>query len=609
MTDFGDLLSGFGVKKGGAAMGAGGGMGVQKPPAAPKESTAADAKRRAFGTSQSMPIRTPSAARAVPSSRTTPYHPTQSPSRAGSAGLGGFADLLDGFAGTNASPSKTQMMGSPGKMMGMRASSPNFAGSSSPAKDPVAAFADMNLGATATPTGKSDPFGDLFAGGATHSAPTPTAGDGAGLDDLLGLGVTRPAPMQPASPLASGGSANDLEDMLGDATPMHRASSAPASRGSANDLEHMLSPTPPSTRAPNPDGLDDSTILARNSPPFEAERAGSGAEASAGTGASSDGLDELLGMSGGGGEAGAPSGTGASSDGLDDLLGMSGDGGEVGPPSPNRAPSTSANAGDELADLLGGASTCASSAAPPGDADLLGAFGGTDTSPAQAAEPAPSTDFASLDDLGGGSSTKTKGGGDSFDDMMGWTGESAHPTDVPAPASTPAGPKQTAAIHVEVVKIDPSTVDVDCVRGDDEPEERFKARKARLQRVKARELESLAQKKAVEAHEEQEKQEHAMLREMVGKDLDEWVDKHKGNIRGLLGSMHEVLWEGAKWKAANFSDLIDPSGVKKAYRRAIIVVHPDKVVQRGADTHVRYVAGKVFDSLKTAWIQFEKAEM
>lgn len=51
----------------------------------------------------------------------------------------------------------------------------------------------------------------------------------------------------------------------------------------------------------------------------------------------------------------------------------------------------------------------------------------------------------------------------------------------------------------------------------------------------------------------------------------------KNNIRALLCSMHMVLWEDAKWQKCEMHQLVTPADVKKAYRRACLAVHPDKV--------------------------------
>ena len=54
----------------------------------------------------------------------------------------------------------------------------------------------------------------------------------------------------------------------------------------------------------------------------------------------------------------------------------------------------------------------------------------------------------------------------------------------------------------------------------------------------------------------------------------------KGNIRALLCSMHTVLWSDAKWQKYEMHLLVTPADVKKAYRKACLAVHPDKVRRR-----------------------------
>lgn len=51
----------------------------------------------------------------------------------------------------------------------------------------------------------------------------------------------------------------------------------------------------------------------------------------------------------------------------------------------------------------------------------------------------------------------------------------------------------------------------------------------------------------------------------------------KSNIRALLCSMHTVLWADAKWTKYEMHLLVTPADVKKAYRKACLAVHPDKV--------------------------------
>lgn len=45
-------------------------------------------------------------------------------------------------------------------------------------------------------------------------------------------------------------------------------------------------------------------------------------------------------------------------------------------------------------------------------------------------------------------------------------------------------------------------------------------------------------------------------------------------------------------------DLIEANSVKKAYQKALLRLHPDKLQQKGAAFHQKYIAEKVFDILQ-----------
>ena len=59
--------------------------------------------------------------------------------------------------------------------------------------------------------------------------------------------------------------------------------------------------------------------------------------------------------------------------------------------------------------------------------------------------------------------------------------------------------------------------------------------------------------------------------------IAEWTEGKKGNLRALLCSMHTVCWEGCKWQKCEMHMLVSAGDVKKAYRKACLAVHPDKV--------------------------------
>ncbi|CAM9213759.1 unnamed protein product [Phaeothamnion confervicola] len=91
--------------------------------------------------------------------------------------------------------------------------------------------------------------------------------------------------------------------------------------------------------------------------------------------------------------------------------------------------------------------------------------------------------------------------------------------------------------------------------------------------------------------------------------LTSWGEDHgkKRNVRTLLSTMHLVLWEGCRWQAASMADLIPPNKVKVAFRKAMLVVHPDKCVEFGSEA--RFIAKRVFEALNEAYATFAAQEL
>lgn len=94
---------------------------------------------------------------------------------------------------------------------------------------------------------------------------------------------------------------------------------------------------------------------------------------------------------------------------------------------------------------------------------------------------------------------------------------------------------------------------------------------------------------------------------VLGPKLKAWAEDNGRvkNIRTLLSTMHQVMWDGSKWTEVNMGKLITPPDVKKNYRKAMIVVHPDKSGGRNAEQLL--IAERVFAAVNTAWEEFVKA--
>lgn len=139
-----------------------------------------------------------------------------------------------------------------------------------------------------------------------------------------------------------------------------------------------------------------------------------------------------------------------------------------------------------------------------------------------------------------------------------------------------------------------------------EPEIRKRLREQRI-REKHIKMQDALQEKLLKEQEEIEFQEaQQTLKLELGPRIKEWSDGSRGNIRGLLTSLHTVLWEDSNWAQLTVGDVLETNQVKKAYRKANLIVHPDKVRQKNGTEEQTAIADMVFDVLKEAWGLFEQ---
>lgn len=108
-------------------------------------------------------------------------------------------------------------------------------------------------------------------------------------------------------------------------------------------------------------------------------------------------------------------------------------------------------------------------------------------------------------------------------------------------------------------------------------------------------------------HDEERK--HEIEWEEARRKHEQRIEMWKGqqmlnSIKILLCTLHTVMWEGSDWKVMGMDKLSDPSQVKKSYRRAILITHPNKVNQ--SPTEQKFIANRIFAALNEAWKVFEK---
>ncbi|RXM97689.1 Cyclin-G-associated kinase [Acipenser ruthenus] len=100
-----------------------------------------------------------------------------------------------------------------------------------------------------------------------------------------------------------------------------------------------------------------------------------------------------------------------------------------------------------------------------------------------------------------------------------------------------------------------------------------------------------------------------MRKQELSRDMDplklqilDWIEGKERNIRALLSTLQTVLWEGEnKWKPVGMADLLTPDQVKKYYRKAVLIVHPDKATGQPYEQYAKMI----FMELNDAWSEFE----
>lgn len=67
------------------------------------------------------------------------------------------------------------------------------------------------------------------------------------------------------------------------------------------------------------------------------------------------------------------------------------------------------------------------------------------------------------------------------------------------------------------------------------------------------------------------------LSDQVESRIGLWRDGKRDNLRALIGSLDNVMWEGSGWKKVGLHELVQNNKVKIHYMKAIGKTHPDKV--------------------------------
>ena len=89
--------------------------------------------------------------------------------------------------------------------------------------------------------------------------------------------------------------------------------------------------------------------------------------------------------------------------------------------------------------------------------------------------------------------------------------------------------------------------------------------------------ESVARLRAANAAADRLDDEKFALADVVDSRVSQWRAGKEGNLRALLSTLENVLWEDSGWKKVGMGDVLLPGKVKLVYMKGIAKVHPDKV--------------------------------
>lgn len=144
---------------------------------------------------------------------------------------------------------------------------------------------------------------------------------------------------------------------------------------------------------------------------------------------------------------------------------------------------------------------------------------------------------------------------------------------------------------------------------DGDNDHRRRARYARELTKFARAERALAEKNERDFNLQREQIEKEMFSEELDREIKQWAAGREGNLRALLSALHDILWPECGWQPISLGNLMTSSAVKKAYGKAALCIHPDKVQQKRSNLRQKYVAEKVFFLLTEALNKFSSEEL
>lgn len=99
---------------------------------------------------------------------------------------------------------------------------------------------------------------------------------------------------------------------------------------------------------------------------------------------------------------------------------------------------------------------------------------------------------------------------------------------------------------------------------------------------------------AQDSEEQRRQEQQQRFKQLNTARIEAWRQQHKGNIRGMLGSLQTVLWEGSGWTPLGIGDLLEPIQVGVCCGRLAWL-------QMGSNWYEDFFEGVQWWGLKVIW--------
>jgi len=113
------------------------------------------------------------------------------------------------------------------------------------------------------------------------------------------------------------------------------------------------------------------------------------------------------------------------------------------------------------------------------------------------------------------------------------------------------------------------------------------------------------------AREDEENDEQIRLQDELEPRILKWSHKEKirNNLRTLLYTLPDIVWQNSGWDAVDFSSLMDVNTIKRTYKIAMVKLHEDKLNKlETVDSKTRYLSKRVCAELTEAYKDFNAKE-